>query len=674
VREPADGDGVRSWRARGEVAPPRRQRADLTTADRWGIEAGFEDALGVWRETDPAIRRAIREVMGASPGAAAPSPGPRVRVLRRGESVRLARPSELRLEDGTTLSVSKVTPPDLPLGYHRLIRLDGATQMHVIVAPPRCHLPADLRAWGWAVQLYGLRSAASWGMGDLGDLRRVAQWSAGALGAGILLVNPLWAAATGVPQEPSPYFPSSRRYRNLLYLRVEEVPGAAQRGIDLDRLAAAGRAMSREARIDRDAVYRLKMDALERLFSQFAGDATLDRYCAAEGPALQEFATFCALAERQGRRWRSWPLPFRHPRAAGIARFATEHARRIRFHQWIQWLLDEQLARAAGELRLIQDLPIGIDPEGADAWAWQDLLALDATVGAPPDEFNTLGQDWGLPPFIPHRLRAEGYAPLIQTLRASLRHAGGLRIDHVMGLFRLFWIPAGRDPSQGAFVRYAARELLAVVAIESQRAGAVIVGEDLGTVERGVRRELVRHGILSCRLMWFEPARPARYPVRSLAAVTTHDLPTIVGLWSGRDLETQRALGLRPNEAGTRAILDRLQAMAGLAPSADPAEVILRIHELLAGAPSMLITATLEDALAVAERPNLPGATAPAHPNWCRTLPKSIEEIERDPLPRAIGRMLARPAIAHPRRDPPDPPRRRRQRARRARGGAAPSP
>jgi 4-alpha-glucanotransferase len=619
------------------------------TADAWGIETGFEDALGVWRETAPATTRAIREIMGGGPDATAPPPGPGVRVLRRGESMRLARPWELTLEDGTTLTVGTATPPDLPLGYHRLIRLDDDARMHLIVAPSRCHLPANLRAWGWAVQLYGLRSASSWGMGDIADLRRLAEWSADELGAGMLLVNPLCATAPGVPQEASPYFPSSRRFRNPLYLRVEEVPGAAAGGNDLVRLAALGRALNREARIDRDAVYRLKMEALERLFARFTGDAGFDRYRAEQGTALREFATFCALAECHGKGWRGWPHEYRRPDAAGIAGFATEHAGRILFHQWMQWLLDEQVTRATGKLRLIQDLPIGIDPAGADAWGWQDLLALDVTVGAPPDEFNTLGQDWGLPPFIPHKLRAAGYGPVIQTLRASLRHAGGLRIDHVMGLFRLFWIPRGQSPAQGAYVRHAARELLAVVAVESQRAGVVIVGEDLGTIEPAARRELVRHGILTSRVMWFETARPARYPLRSVAAVTTHDLPTIVGLWSGRDLQTQRALGLRPNEAGTRAMLERLGAMTGMAPDTDPPEVILRVHELLAGAPSMLVTVTLEDALAVAERPNLPGTTAPAHPNWCRSLPKPIEEIERDPLPRAIGRMMARRPLARAR-------------------------
>ena len=619
------------------------------TSDAWGIEAGFEDALGVWRETDADTRRAIRAAMGADPRAMAPPPGARVRVLRPGEAIRVSHPSELVLEDGTILPVTAATPPDLPLGYHRMSRLDGAAPVHVIMAPPRCHLPPDLQAWGWAVQLYGLRSATSWGMGDLADLRELARWSADALGAGVLVVNPLGAATPGVPQQPSPYFPSSRRYRNPLYLRVEEVPGVEAVGSDLDRLAATGRALNREARINRDAVFRLKMDALERLWPRFSADPDFDRYVAQQGPALAEFATFCALAEHHGGGWRAWPAEHRHPRAAAVRRFSTEHAGRVRFHQWIQWLLDGQLARSAHDVRLIQDLPIGIDPDGADAWAWQDLLALDATVGAPPDEYNTRGQDWGLPPFIPHKLRAEGHAPLVQTLRAMLRHSGGLRIDHVMGLFRLFWIPAGRGPRGGAFVRYEARELLAIVALESHRARAIIVGEDLGTVEPRARRELARRGILSCRLVWFEANRPARYPLRSLAAVTTHDLPTIAGMWSGSDLRTQYALGLAPDEASTRAIRGRLQAMTAVAPDADRTEVVLRTHDLLATARSMLITATLEDALGVEERPNLPGASSD-HANWCRPLPKLLEEIEADKLPLAIGRTLARRAPARGRR------------------------
>jgi 4-alpha-glucanotransferase len=616
------------------------------SADLWGIEGGYEDALGQWQETPEATRSALLAAMGGDASLAGPPSPARVRVVRPRSATPLERPAELTLEDGTVLRVETALPPDLPLGYHELHPLDGGPTLHVIVSPGQCYLPPDWRTWGWAVQLYALRSAESWGIGDLADLRRLARWSAAELGAGILLLNPLHAAAPIVPQQPSPYFPSSRRYRNPLYVHVEDVPGAAAADLDLERLAAAGRALNRERRIDRDAIFRLKMQALERLWCRFDGAAAFERYCVEQGEALRQFAVFCALAEHYGRGWHAWPAEHRRPDSPAVARMAAERADRVRFHQWVQWLLDEQLAQAAAELPLMQDLPIGVDPDGADAWAWQNVLADRVTVGAPPDEYNTLGQDWGLPPFVPHKLRAVAYEPFRQTIRATLRHAGGLRIDHVMGLFRLFWIPQGSDPSLGAYVRYPADELLAIVALESHRARAPVVGEDLGTVEKAAQQQLAAHRILSYRLLWFETSPPSHYPRLALAAITTHDLPTIAGLWTGADLRVQRELGLQPNEAGLQEIRERLQAMTGLPADAAVNEVIVRAHQLLADAPSVVVAATLEDALAVEERPNMP-STVTEWPNWSMALPASLEALTTHPLVGAIADSLGR------RRPPP---------------------
>jgi 4-alpha-glucanotransferase len=263
-------------------------------------------------------------------------------------------------------------------------------------------------------------------------------------------------------------------------------------------------------------------------------------------------------------------------------------------------------------------------------------------VGAPPDAFNTRGQNWGLPPLNPWRLRAAGYQPFIETIRAGLRHAGGLRLDHVMGLFRLFWIPEGADPARGAYVRYPAGDLLDILALESVRSGAVVVGEDLGTVEPEVRDELAARGLLSYRLLWFEDTEPAAWPRQALAAVTTHDLPTVAGLWTGADLERLRALGLGPNEQGTIAIRERLRRWAGLAAGASAAEAVTAAHRLLATAPSMLLAATLEDALGVVERPNVPGTTPGHHANWSLALPRTLEELEADALTRHIATLLRR--------------------------------
>lgn len=593
----------------------------------------YQDAFGNWREASDETCAAILATMEQTPEEADAS----VWVVRRGERKHLPGPAEITLEEGAELHAETDLPEDLPLGYHTLRYLDREDETKLIVSPGLCYLPEHLRIWGWSAQLYALRSAGSWGLGDFADLRELGRWSSQELDAGLLLINPLGAASPYAQQERSPYFPSSRRFRNPLYLRIEEIPGAAEVQLDLERLAAAGKALNLQPRIDRDAVFRLKKDALEILWQRFSGDPRFDKFCREQGEPLQQFAAFCVLAEHYQTGWRQWPAEYRTPRSPAVIHFARERSTRVRYFQWLQWLLDEQLAKAAAEISLMQDLPIGVDSNGADAWAWQEVFAEGFSVGSPPDEYNAQGQDWGLPPFIPSKLRTAGYDPFIQTLRGALRHAGGLRIDHVMGLFRLFWIPQGASPTAGAYVRYPQDELLAILALESQRSKAYIVGEDLGTVEEGVRTKLADSRVLSYRLLWFESDPPARYPELSLAAVTTHDLPTVAGLWSGADLKAQRDLGLEPNEEGTLKIAERLSAMTGSTDETPVEEVITRTYELLAQTPSAIVTATLEDALAVEERPNIPGTT---ETSWSLALPESLEALKASPLARAIGERL----------------------------------
>ena len=324
-----------------------------------------------------------------------------------------------------------------------------------------------------------------------------------------------------------------------------------------------------------------------------------------------------------------------------MTRFAEENAAAVNYHAWLQWLIDMQLAAASKEIAILQDLPIGFDPGGADAWQWQDLLAPEMTVGAPPDTFNADGQNWNLPPFVPARLRAAAYEPFIQTIRAALRHAGGLRVDHVMGLFRLWWIPQGEHPRQGWYVRYPADDLLGIVALESHRAGAFVVGEDLGTVEPGVRERLAARRVLSCRLLWFEPRPPREYFELSMASVTTHDLPTVAGLWSGADEAAQRAIGLTVTDSMPR-LREHLRKLLDIADDAKVDDVIESAYRCLAEAPSRIVTATLEDAQAVAQRPNMPG-TIEQWPNWSLVLPQDIETMMDAELPRRIARALAKP-------------------------------
>ncbi|MBO0688915.1 MAG: 4-alpha-glucanotransferase, partial [Candidatus Dormibacteraeota bacterium] len=392
----------------------------------------------------------------------------------------------------------------------------------------------------------------------------------------------------------------------------------------------AGRDLLRARRLDRDRVLDLKLQALEALFARFPGDPGLDAYREREGETLELFATFCVLCEHHGRRWREWPAELRHPGRPEVRAFAVRHAGRIRFHAWLQWQLDRQLAAAATELPPIHDLAVGVDPDGADAWLFQDVLARGVTVGAPPDPFAAQGQDWSVPPFDPWRLRRAAYEPFVRTLRANLRHGLGLRIDHVMGLFRLFWIPEGLGPQAGAYVRYPHRELLGILALESRRAGALVVGEDLGTVEADVRAELQRHRVLSYRLLWFEQQPPAGYPAEALAALTTHDLPTLAGIWEGADPDP----GIR----------DRLRRHGGVREGASVAEAAAAAYGTLAASPCRLVAATLEDALGVVERPNRPGTGDPD--NWSLALPVALPALLEDPRPRELVRRLRRPPAA----------------------------
>jgi 4-alpha-glucanotransferase len=610
-----------------------------------GIQTEYEDALGKRHAAPAETIAAIEQAMHV---ARKPDAGRRHQDERRHKTIVTTErsaldvgPSEIRLEDGSTLTVDRFLPRHLPAGYHQLQQRNG-TSAALIVAPPVCYLPQSLRAWGWVIQLYAARSRRSWGIGDLGDLRRLGVWAA-KHGAGIALINPLAAATPTLPQQPSPYFPSSRRFRSFLYLRIEEVEGA-RTFEGLSELAARGRRLNRQREIDRDAIFRLKSKALERIWLKVRGrtDRGFERF-RREQAGLEQFATFCVLAERFGSGWHQWPEPFRHPASAAVAQIAADSAARDRilFHQWVQYQIDRQLARASAALPVMQDLPIGFDAGGADGWDFQDVLAQGISVGAPPDEFNTKGQDWGLPPFVPDKLRDAGYEPFVQTIRACLRHAGGLRIDHAMGLFRLFWIPVGAEPKDGAYVRSHAGDLLSIVALESQRAKAVIVGEDLGTVEDEAREQLAAKHILSYRLVWFERTPPSRFPERALAAVTTHDLPTVAGLWSGSDLDAQKRLGLSPNEAGTAEIKARVKRLTRATDRTPVADVIARVHEGLGRARSRIVTATLDDAMAVEERPNMP-ATTDEWPNWRLALPQPIESLNESRLARRIARALQR--------------------------------
>jgi 4-alpha-glucanotransferase len=607
--------------------------------DAWGLDDGYDDIYGRWHPTSPETAAALHEAMGAGPGIDGPPAGRHVWVVRAGSAPPLHSPCHLTLEDGSDLALTDGLPPDLPIGYHDLQPDDGGLPTRVIVTPGRCHLPDDLRTWVLTVQLPACRSGASWGMGDTADLARIGAW-ARQHGAGMVAINPLHAPLPLPKVEPSPYFPSSRRWKNPLYLHVESVPGAAG-DPEVARWGAEARRLDRDPLIDRDRVWALKQRALERVWSLAGPDPGFAPWRAAQGRDIEDYAVFCALAEHHGVGWSAWPAEYRHPGLPRVAAFAAAKPDRVGFWAWLQYLLDGQLAVAGAETPLLTDLAIGVDPDGADAWALQDFLAHGVRVGAPPDALARSGQDWGLPPFIPWKLREAGYEPLARLWRAALGAGGGLRIDHVMGLFRLFWIPPSGAAAEGAYVRYRGDELLAVLAVESVRAGAVVVGEDLGTVEPSVRHDLYEAGVLSYRLVWFEDEPPEHYPRQALAAVTTHDLPTVAGVWTGSDDEDQRAAGVDPDPMASEDMRFRLRDVSGLGPHASVNDVIVAAHRRLARGPSMLVAATLEDALAVEDRTNLPGTTT-ERPNWSHALPLPLEQALTHPLLLRLARAIRR--------------------------------
>ncbi|MGH3676428.1 MAG: 4-alpha-glucanotransferase [Mycobacterium sp.] len=541
-------------------------------------------------------------------------------------------------------------PDDLPLGYHRLHLQVGSsdTSTLLIVSPASLDLPPRLgarRAWGLATQLYSVRSQRSWGIGDLTDLADLAVWSGAQHGAGYILVNPLHAAAPTAPMEPSPYLPTSRRFVNPLYLRVEAIPEFAyvrHRGRIRRARAEAQIHADRVDEIDRDAAWTAKRAALDnvhRVEHSAGRELAYAAYRAQQGPSLDDFAVWCALAEEYGADWHQWPEEFAHPANPAVADFAAEHAATVDFHRWLQWQLDDQLAaaqsaavRAGMQLGIMADLAVGVDPNGADAWALQDVLAPGVTAGAPPDEFNQLGQDWSQPPWRPDQLVERAYEPFRALVNAVLRHAGGVRIDHIMGLFRLWWIPKGAPPTAGTYVRYDHEAMIGIVALEAHRAEAVVVGEDLGTVEPWVRDYLAERGVLGTSILWFEldrdgaggPLKAPRWRKYCLSSVTTHDLPPTAGYLAGAHVRLRERLGLltRPVEeelaadrAEQAAWLAELRRVGLLGDDPDVEQIVLALYTYLGRTPSRLLGLSLADAVGDLRTQNQPGTTD-EYPNW----------------------------------------------------------
>ena len=579
--------------------------------DEWGIADGYFDVTGSWHDTPPSTRLALRTAIGD------PVDGDPLWFVDEGSAQSLWGRCSLVLDDGTDLGEVDALSPHIPSGYHRLAPVDGGPVTTLIVAPRRC-LPAP-RGWGVAAQVASLWRPDGWGIGDLRDVEHLAQQVAERGGVAVLL-SPLHAPAPTMPQEASPYYPSSRRWLNPLLVPV---PGDAP--ADLGNRPGG--------LVDRDRVWAAKRQALG---AEFHGDAVAGEWrnwARAQGTELWRFCTWNALADRYGDCWREWPVELRHPDTTHVQDLPLrdhDFAASCEFHAWLQWRAHQALrhtASAAGA-HLVGDLAVGCSLDGADAWLHQDAMALGARIGAPPDAFNVAGQDWGLPPFVPWKLRAQAYAPFVAMVRATCQGMGGVRIDHVMGLFRQYWVPAGASPTEGAYVRMPADELLAIIRLEATRAGAFVVGEDLGTVEVGVHEAMDASAMLGTTVWWFDQ-RVSDWRVDSLATVTTHDLPTVAGVWAGSDGDEQM-----------HAALD------AACPGSSLVDAAVHLHALAAAGPATLFLASIDDLAGLDERPNYPGTTNEQHPNWCRRLPATSEAILTGDPGAAIVRAVVQARVS----------------------------
>lgn len=583
-------------------------------------------------------------------------------------------------------------PFELPLGYHQIsARLTAAglpdveARQRLIVAPDRAYLPPTLdaggRTAGIAVSLYGVRSGRNWGIGDFTDLAAVVRWAARTLKVSLIGLNPLHAIQNREPFNLSPYLPLSTFYRNFIYLDVERASGFAESPLARKLVrspAFQSRLQSlREAPfVDYESVARLKRLALKLVFRDFLRllrkngpnqQQDFQAWRESQGGLLQRFSTFCALDEFHHRRdrntwiWHDWPEPYRDPSSEAVAGFARARPRAICFHDWLQWQIDVQLAEcqrtalAEGmEIGLYHDLALATDRCGADFWAYRRFFVEGCRVGSPPDDFAPEGQDWAFPPPQPEAQIEDGYRQFTETIRQTARHGGALRIDHVMRFFRLFWIPEGMHAKDGTYVRERWQDLIHILALESVRGRFMVVGEDLGTCPPELRDALQRHGILSYKLFYFEkgeaglPKAAQEYDHQALVSSTTHDLPTLAGFWSGRDIETRRAAGLLPDDAWyarqwqerrtdkSRMLetLIRCGFLPGDFPreAAEWRELTGEIHNavigLLASTPSMVFLLNQEDLTKETEQQNLPGTTW-QYPNWKRKMKLSVEQLEQ---------------------------------------------
>ncbi|MDO4243198.1 MAG: 4-alpha-glucanotransferase [Actinomyces sp.] len=668
LRRLAEAHGVSTeyWDYHGNRAAPSRATLVAVLA-ALGVQASTDEQIGAslrevdlapWRHTLPptVVVRAGRTT--TVPVHLPDGASVRVHVELEDGGRRILSQSDdwtpARTVDGVlTGRASFLLPADLPLGWHTLVAEIGASEVRgaftdespLAVTPDRLELPASLgrRGWGVMAQLYSVRSHSSWGIGDADDLAELVSFL-GDQGADFLLINPLHAAEPAGEMTPSPYLPVTRRFVNPIYIRPEAIPEVARLSgprRSLVQWAHEEVAASNESiePMDRDAAWKAKREALEVVFA--AGrprsrQRSFERFRAEQGEGLERFALWCALTEKHGP-LKDWPETLKDSSSAFVANEARTLSERIDFYTWLQWVVDEQLCRAQAEakasgmsLGVMDDLAVGVHSYGADVWSNPEAFASGIKVGAPPDMYNQLGQNWSQPPWSPVHLAHSAYAPLRDMVRTVLRHAGALRVDHVIGLFRLWWIPEGMGAEQGAYVRYDHEAMVGVLLLEAQRAGAVIIGEDLGTVEPWARDYLASRGVLGTSVLWFEkqgdgwPLQPDVYRHLALSTVNTHDLPPTAGYLADEHVALRERLGLltEPVEhvrAEARVererMLTRLREHGLLEDDPSERQVVEALHRYIVRTPSALVGVALVDGVGERRTQNQPG-TDLEYPNW----------------------------------------------------------
>ena len=612
----------------------------IEVAASWGVMVEHVDGLRRVRQLDPVVAADLVRYLGGDPEEARQDVAASILTVRGDEPVAFADKGELVLANGQMVAVSPDVPTTVPVGYHRFYPT-GSMEPVTVVGSPAVAAPTPGRGWGLSVQPYALRSSQDWGIGDLGTVRDLARWAA-QQGATTLLLGPMLAAAPTTPREPSPYYPATRLFLDPLYLSTQDVRAPDGTPVAVSR--PAGLSDSADAPIDRDAVHTAKYATLRALWTDLDGspDPLLQDFLAASALPVQLFATWCVLTDKLGGDWRQWPTELQDPRSAQVEAFAEQHADDVSFHVWLQWMCEQQMARIAGEIDVINDLPVGFDPGGFDGWLWQEALVPQVRIGAPPDGFAPDGHGWDSAPFSPMALERLRFAPLVAVWRANMARGAGLHLDHAMHLTRLFWVPWDRTPAEGAYVEYPFREILDLLVLESVANSCYVVTEDLGNVPSDFRQQIGERGLLRTIILWFVKIPPNKWPEAAVAYVSNHDHPPVAAVWADHDAGA-RLIDVDPQSEEAFARLSHHQRLVALGEGtpvdADLFTALRRTHEGLGRSGAGLVLSQVLDLMLGAQRVNSP--TGDRSQSWRTSLPMLLDDLVEDEVARELCSVLA---------------------------------